>query len=406
MIQRIAETTLKDLAAIHPAIILTGPRNSGTTNLARSAFPDKKYLTLDDPDLARIAKEDPVALLEAYPAGFILDETQAAPDFVQTLAAKLDSKTETEPGSYILVATRRLELPSSLPESSGGKIARLRLLPPSAGELARAGLLARDCYEALLRGFYPSVDADPFAWYSAYISRDLVRDVRGAVAIRSMPQFHTFLKMCAARTARNLNSSELALDCGISHNTARTWIGVLESCGIICLLDPYPRSFGKRLVKSPRMHFLDTGLAARFLGISSPEQLLVHPARAALFESFVASEILKKHFSVEQDSNAAGSLHFWRDNTGLRMDLLERPAPGTLDAAGAGSTLTASVPRAYETKSGKTVPLDYLAGIDAWITLSGFPRSSCAVVYAGDSALTLNGVRAIPWNKVAGAVGA
>ena len=391
MIKRIAEYSLKSLVATHPATILTGPRKSGTTSLARSAFPDKKYLTLDDPDLARIALQDPVALLEAYPSGFILDETQVAPDFASALAARLDATTP--PGTYILVASRRLELSVKPAETSGDLIARFRLLPLSAAELAQAGLLVRDCYEALLRGFYPSVDTDPFGWYSAYITQDLERDVRGAVAIRSMPQFHTFLKMCAARTARNLNSSELALDCGISHNTARAWLGVLESCGIIYLLNPYPRSFGKRLVKSPRMHFLDTGLAARLLGISSPEQLLVHPARAALFESFVASELLKKHCSVEPASGGEESLHYWRDNTGLRMDLLE--------AAGA-----VYAPRAYETKSGKTVPLDYLAGIDAWISLTGFPRTSCAVAYAGDTALTLNGVKAIPWNKIAEAFGA
>lgn len=395
MINRTVEAALKDLAAAHPVTILTGPRKSGTTTLARSAFPDRKYLSLDDPDLARIAREDPVALMEAYPAGFILDEVQIAPDFASALIKRLGAMTPH--GTYLLVATRRLEIPEVEPGASTGRVARLRLLPPSAAELADAGLLSRDCYEAVLRGFYPSVDGDPFSWYSTYITQDIEREVRGAVAIRSMPQFHTFLKMCAARTARNLNSSELALDCGVSHNTARTWIGVLESCGIIQLLDPYPRSFGKRMMKSPRMHFIDTGLAARLLGISSPDQLLVHPARAALFESFVASELLKIRLASAAAHGTPYNLRYWRDNTGIRMDLVETQA----DASGGVDTSGAAAPRAYETKSGKTVPLDFLGSIDGWLSLTGFPRSSCAVVYAGDSALTLNGVKAIPWNRIA-----
>lgn len=384
MIHRIAENTLIQLTKTHSVTILTGPRKSGTTTLARSVFPDKKYLSLDDPDLARIAREDPTALMEAYPAGFILDETQLVPEFASRLVSTISNDTQL--GTYILVSNRRLEFPESLSSS----IAVLTLLPPSVAELSQAGLLAKDCYQALLRGFYPSVGEDPYAWYSAYISQDLERDARGAVAIRSMPQFHTFLKMCAARTARNVNSSELALDCGISHNTAKTWLGVLESCGIILLLDPYPRSFGKRKVKSQRMHFVDTGLAARLLGISSPEQLLVHPARAALFESFVASELVKSRLS----KGFHPDLFYWRDNTGMRMDLIEQPFTEPT------GTQIPKIPRAYETKSGKTVPLDYLTGIQAWISLTGFPRSSCKIVYAGDSFITLNGTRAIPWNRI------
>jgi predicted AAA+ superfamily ATPase len=197
--------------------------------------------------------------------------------------------------------------------------------------------------------------------------------------VKDLGQFQTFLKMCASRVGQILNLSALALDCGLSHNTAKTWLSVLESSGIVYLLRPYHRNFGKRLVKSPKLYFIDTGIAARLLGIKDAQQLFHHPNRGNLFESFVVSELLKNRFNRGFDPDP----WFWRDNVGLEIDLIFED----------GLTV-----KGLEIKSGKTFAPDFTAGLDKWTRYSGAKSEDCTIVYAGDMRLIWKGMAVLPWD--------
>jgi predicted AAA+ superfamily ATPase len=204
------------------------------------------------------------------------------------------------------------------------------------------------------------------------------RDVRSIINVKDLGQFQTFVKMCAARVGQILNLSALALDCGLSHNTARAWLSVLETSGIVYLLKPYHRNFGKRLVKSPKLYFIDTGLAARLLGIKDSEQLFVHPNRGNLFESFVIAELLKTRLNKGLDPD----IFFWRDNIGTEIDVVFEGGP---------------VVRALEIKSGKTYAADFAAGLKSWMRYSKADSNDCMIVYAGDARFSHKGIDIIPW---------
>jgi hypothetical protein len=220
----------------------------------------------------------------------------------------------------------------------------------------------------------------PYDWYTNYISAYVERDVRSILNVKDLSLFQTFLKMCASRTGQILNVNSLALDCGVSHNTARSWLSVLETSGIIYLLKPYYKNYGKRLVKSPKLYFIDTGLNARLLGIKTPEDLFMHPNRGNIFESFVISELLKKRYNAGYDPD----MYFWRDNTGTEIDLILED----------GNHL-----QAVEIKSGKTFSESFISGLQLWMKYSKTRAEHCAVVYAGTLSAYIKSIAIIPWNK-------
>lgn len=286
MIQRTAEATLHRLAKGFPVICVTGPRQSGKTTLAKKAFPDKPYISLEDPDIARIAREDPRGLLDGYKDGLILDEVQAVPEIFQYLKTAVDK--DPVPGRYIVTGSHQFNLIEGVTESLAGRAAFVTLYPFSVQELKGAGIPLAETFETLLKGFYPPVydrDVTVYDWYTNYISSYIERDVRSVVNVKDLGQFQTFVKMCASRVGQLVNLSALAQDCGITHNTAKSWISVLESSGIVFLLKPYHNNYGKRLVKSPKLYFVDTGVACRLLGIKDAEQLFMHPNRGSIFKT-------------------------------------------------------------------------------------------------------------------------
>jgi predicted AAA+ superfamily ATPase len=386
MIPRQAATTLNRLAQGFPALCVTGPRQSGKTTLAKATFPDKPYLSLEDPDIARLAREDPRGLLDAYRDGLILDEAQAAPGIFAYLKTAVDA--DPRPGKYIVTGSRQFGLLAGVAESLAGRAAFLTLLPFTAAELKAAGELPADPYEAMVKGFYPPLydrAVSPYDWYTNYIASYVERDVRSIINVKDLGQFQTFVKMCAARVGQMLNLSSLALDCGLSHNTARAWLSVLETSGIVFLLKPYHRNFGKRLVKGPKLYFVDPGLAARLLGIKTAEELLIHPHRGNLFESLIVAEFLKGRYGA----GLAPDLHFWRDSAGTEVDLVYED-----DASDAGPRL-----KAIEVKSGKTFTPELAAGLEAWMRNSGAKAEDCGLVYAGERPLQWKGISLVPWNE-------
>lgn len=381
MIKRKSEQTLQRLARGFPVIAITGPRQSGKTTLARATFPDKPYLTLEDPDVRAIAESDPRRLLAGYPGGAILDEVQRAPHLFSYLQTHVDANLR--PGMFVLTGSQQFGLLAGISQSLAGRVGMVQLLPLGIGELADASLVPGTLDEMLFTGGYPALhdrNLLPGDWFAGYVATYVERDVRQLINVRDLSAFQRFLRMCAARTGQLLNLSSLAADCGITHNTAAAWISVLEASYIIHLLRPHHRNFNKRLVKSPKLYFCDAGLAAWLLGIHKPEDMAFHAQRGNLFETLMVTEFLKQRWNDGRPSN----LYFWRDSRGLEVDLLleegERLMP-------------------LEIKSGTTVAADFTDNLKKWARLSGNPEQASWLIYGGDQRFDSGTTRILPWRQ-------
>jgi len=383
MIKRTAYNTITRLAKGFPVLAITGPRQSGKTTLARSTFPDKPYLTLEDPDTRMLAESDPRGLLAGYPDGLILDEAQRSPQIFSYLQSFVDE--HLVPGKYVLTGSQQFGLMSGITQSLAGRVGMIQLLPFAMDELKSADKLPDALNRLMFHGMYPPLydrDLAPADWFPAYVNTYIERDVRQIINIRDLSAFQRFIRMCAARTGQLLNFSSLASDCGITHNTAAAWISVLEASYIIFLLRPHFSNFNKRMVKTPKLYFIDTGLAAWLLGIREQEQLAFHAQRGALFENLVVTEFLKGRFNKGQQAD----LYFWRDSKGLEVDLI-------LDD---GSSL-----KPVEIKSGQTVVPDFMTSIRKWCDISGSPNRPAWLVYGGTKGHANGNITIVPWSELA-----
>lgn len=382
MILRTAETKLKSLAESFPAVAVIGPRQSGKTTLVQKLFPEKPYVLLEDPDTRQSAIKDPRDFLSQFPDGAILDEVQRVPELFSYLQGILDDKNKA--GLFILTGSQNFLLMESITQSLAGRIAILSLLPFSFAELQSAGISLPSFEDYLIHGFYPRIydkNVLPKDLYANYVRTYIERDVRLLKNIHDLTAFHTFLKLCAHRTGQLLNLSSLATDCGITHNTAKAWISLLETSYIVFLLQPHHKNFKKRLVKMPKMYFYDTGLAAYLADIEDKQHLLHHPLRGPLFESFVVSDLLKARFNAGERSN----LYFWRDKNGHEVDcLIERSEGAVL----------------VEIKSGKTVTEDFFSNLLYYQKLAGRGYVDSYVVYGGDQEQKRSCAQVVPWNKI------
>ena len=395
MIPRTLEPVLRRAARNYPIVTLTGPRQSGKTTLARMTFPDHAYASLEDPDQREFAMTDPRGFLAQFRGRVILDEVQRTPDLFSYIQTISDSKGTK--GQYVLTGSQSFLLMRTISQSLAGRAAVLHLLPFSWSELqgrpplslasigrktpTRSEPPKADLMDVLFTGFYPrihDVRLPPQDWLANYYRTYVERDVRELLNVGDLEAFGRFIGLCAGRNGQLLNLSSLANDCGISHPTARRWISVLEASFLVLLLRPHHRNFNKRLVKSPKLYFLDTGLLTYLLRIRSPDELRTHSARGSIFESFVVSELMKNalHRGEEPD------LYFWRDSVGHEVDLL-------LDH---GAEI---VP--IEIKSGATLVDDFFAGLRYWLNLAGTPDGPAALVYGGDRSVRRSGVVAYSW---------
>ncbi|RME30140.1 MAG: ATP-binding protein [Deltaproteobacteria bacterium] len=394
MIPRTLQGRLAELAGSFPAVFLTGPRQSGKTTLARATFPDFAYVSLEELHNRQQADEDPLGFLSRLEGckGAILDEVQKSPQLFSYLQGFLD---EGRGGPLVLTGSQHFLLSDRISQSLAGRVAILELLPFSLAELAGrepippggfpetpVGRFPGDGIgldRVLLSGMYPPIHArrlDPVAWLEGYLATYVERDVRTLSNIGNLDTFTRFLRLCAGRAGQLLNTSSLAADAGVSNDTARRWLSVLRASYVVELLQPHHKNFNKRLVKSPKLYFLDCGLLCRLLGINDTEQLAVHPLRGAVFENFVFTELVK----IYRHHGQRPPLFFWRDRTGHEVDFL-------IDGG------TRLVP--VEVKAGRTVAGDFLRNLDFFCRLSGEPAG--ALVYGGDEAYTLRGHRVIPW---------
>ena len=368
MIKRDAEEKLKNLAKGFPAVSVIGPRQSGKTTLVRSVFPDKPYVLLEDPDTRAYAEEDPRSFLAQFgERGAIIDEVQRVPELFSYLQGVLDKFNK--PGQFILTGSQNFLLMESISQSLAGRVGIIRLLPLSMRELFREGIAIKPYEEYLFTGFFPrlySTTIEPSDFYSSYIQTYLERDLHQLKQVQNLSTFQTFMKMCAFRNGQIVNYSSLAQDCGITHNTAKEWLSLLETSCIIVLIRPHHKNFNKRLVKMPKLYFTDPGLAVHLAGIQSPDTICYHPLKGGLFESLIVTEFLKYRFNQAKESN----LYFWRDQHGHEIDCLIEHGGRDL------------IP--VEIKSGRTANNDYFKEIAYWNALSGNTPDRSFVVYGGD----------------------
>ncbi|MBM4136521.1 MAG: ATP-binding protein [Nitrospira sp.] len=382
MIPRAAEKTLLKLAGGYPVVAITGPRQSGKTTIARATFKRKPYVSLEDPDQCEFAERDPRGFLVRFPDGLLLDEAQRCPSLFSYIQTIVD--LDNRPGLFILTGSQQFGMLSNITQTLAGRVGLVQLLPFSFKELSKTGKVFRNLDNLLYKGLYPALydrKVQPSDWYANYVMTYIERDVRQMMNIRELSTFQRFLRMCAARTGQLINLSGLANDCGITHNTARAWLSVLEASYIVFLLYPHYRNFGKRLVKTPKVYFYDTGLASWLINIQGPEHLSFHPMKGSLFESFVVSEMVKSRFNRGLTSN----LFFWRDNTGNEIDVLIEQ----------GETL---IP--VEIKSGQTVTPDYFSGIRKWMKFAGAPPIKPFLIYGGPNTYIREGIHICSWQHI------
>lgn len=369
MINRTLSTKIQQLSEKFPIVAVTGPRQSGKSTLLRSQFPDYRYVSLENLDMREFATSDPHGFLATYDRHVIIDEAERAPSLFSYLQTHVDEANES--GMYMLAGSRNFHLMEAIDQSLAGRTAVLKLLPFSRLELHDAGALPSSINAQIFTGFYPRIydkGIAPTDYYPSYISTYVERDVRTILKVTDLNRFTRFVRLCAGRIGQLLNMSALATEAGVSKPTIESWLSVLEASYILYRLEPNFNNYNKRIVKTPKLYFYDTGLACSLLGIESAEQLDTHFLRGGLFENMVVNQFIK------QSLNAGGrpDLTFWRDSTGLEVDLIRT------------NGLTQS---AYEIKSGSTFHPDYFKGLQKWSGLSGTPPENLAVIYGGDTAL-------------------
>lgn len=398
MIPRTLQATLRNVARQYPVVTLTGPRQSGKTTLVRDTFPDHEYASLEEPDVREYALADPRGFLAQFTGRVILDEAQRAPDLFSYIQTLVDQ--EDVPGRYVLSGSQNFLLLRSISQSLAGRSAILHLLPLSLSELLgrRPFPLEKlgheipggrqespsDVMQVLWRGFYPRIHdkgLDPATWYSGYYQTYVERDVREIVNVGDLESFGRFVRLCAGRNGQLLNLTSLGNDCGITHTTASRWLSILEASFLLYLLRPYHTNFGKRLIKSPKIYFLDTGLLCYLLRIQSPEDLRLHAARGAVFESFVIAELVKNFLHQGREPD----LYFWRDSAGHEIDAVIDRGRDRL---------------AVEIKSAQTVVPDFFAGIDFWRKLLGDPEAPAALIHGGERSYRRSGVAVYGWSSL------
>lgn len=383
MIARDLAPQLEAAARSFPAVTLTGPRQSGKSTLCRAVFPDHGYANLEAPDQRDFALHDPRGFLKQFPRGGIIDEVQRAPELASYLQPLIDE--DPTPGRWVLTGSQNLMLLESVSQSLAGRTALLHLLPLTYAEISRFGSHPTSLDRVLFTGGYPRIydRRIPAAdWLSAYVGTYVERDVRSVSNVGDLVTFQRFVELCAGRTGQLLNYSCLAADCGISQPTAKAWLSILETSFIVFRLPGWSGNLRKRLVKMPKLHFYDTGLACWLLGIRSPEQLARHPLRGAIFESWVVSEVVKHRANAAERS----PVYFYRDTNGVEADLL-------IESAGAFTIV--------EAKSGQTVTGDMLAApARVGETLSKLGTVRSLVVYGGSARQDRTGVSVVPWNEL------
>ncbi|WP_192348142.1 ATP-binding protein [Algoriphagus sp. Y33] len=366
VINRRIYSAVREYQNKYPILAITGPRQSGKTTLLRTLFPDYRYVSLENPDNRDFALKDPNGFLNEYDDQVVFDEVQQAPAIFSYLQTIVDNRSD-KMGGFILSGSQNFHLMERITQSLAGRVAIFKLLPLDIKELEASDLLADDPFSQLIHGFYPAMydrKISSSVFYPNYVQTYVNRDITELMVVKDLRQFQNFLGLCATRAGQLLNLSALANEAGITQPTAKSWLSALESSYITFQLYPFHKNFSKRVVKTPKLYFYDTGLLCHLLKITKRETLLTHPVKGALFENMIVAEFFKQmHHSYQNQSP-----WFWRDNHGNEVDLL-------LDQG-----LSLDI---YEIKASKTVLTENFKSLAKFESISTIPIYSKGLVNAG-----------------------
>lgn len=374
MYQRDIIPELIESSREYPVVTVLGPRQSGKTTLVRETFPDKPYRLLETPDIRLAAETDPRGFLGQTPDGVILDEIQRVPGLLSYIQGIVDE--QQKPGQFILTGSHQPDLQQAVSQSLAGRTAVLTLLPLSLAELRQGGELA-DAFTCIWQGAYPRLhqfQLQPERFFNGYLQTYVERDVRAMINLTNLGQFQQFLTLLAGRVGQIINYSSLSNDLGVSSTTVKNWISVLKASYIVFELPPFFENIRKRVVKSAKLYFNDTGLATFLLGIHNDTQVSRDPLRGNLYENLMILEVRKA--LLNQGKRA--DLYFYRDSNGNEVDLLIRNHKGLLPV---------------EIKSSATFTKRFLQGIEHFRKVAPACLPEAYVFYNGTETLQMNGVR-------------
>lgn len=383
-IQRQIAPIIKAQKSKFPVLALTGPRQSGKTTLLKELFGDYRYVSLENPNIRSFALDDPIGFLNQYNQKVILDEVQRAPELFSYIQERVDQSKLM--GQYILSGSQNFHLLNSITQTLVGRVALFKLLPLDFNELKRSDLLADTYTQACVKGLYPAIfdrDIDPVIFYANYIQTYIEKDVTELLNIKDLKVFRTFLSLCAARAGQLLNFSALANECDISHNTAKAWLSILESSYIVFLLQPYHQNFNKRLIKSPKLYFYDTGLLTHLLGIRAAEELELNRLKGNIFENMILAEFQKQnqHLYLHQDH------YFWQDSNAHEVDLLMKK----------GQDFSI-----FEIKATQTISTALFKEMDRFEEIAKPAQVNKTLVYGGSENQKRTNYNVLSWQNISG----
>lgn len=395
MIVRHMRELVLEAATQYPVVAITGPRQSGKTTLCRELFPDYIYVNLEKPDTRQFAHEDPNGFLAQFTRPVILDEVQRVPELFSYLMPLVDEHRRM--GEFILSSSQNFHLQEAISQSLAGRCATLKLLPLSYREInalsnhdvfalphepVAVDYTPASAFEQMFRGGYPPIydrRIKPTHWYAQYAQSYLDRDVRTLINVGDLETFERFLRLTAGRSGQILNMDSLAADAGVSPVTAKRWLSLLAASYIVFFLKPHAKNFNKRLIKTSKLYFYDTGLLCYLLNIRSAKDLELHSQRGAIFETYIISELMKS----SHNAGIEPPFYFWRDSQGHEVDLLIEDGEKLLP---------------LEIKSGQTITGNMFSGLNYWQKLA--QTDAGMLVYGGSESYTRQGMQVRSWKQI------
>lgn len=386
MLQRQIIAAIRKQATKYPVVAVTGPRQSGKTTLLIEQFPNYKYVSLEDIATREYAEHDPKDFLAEYSHRVIIDEAQRAPNLFSYLQTKTDLSKKM--GQYILSGSQNFLLLEKISQSLAGRVALFHLLPFSISELNAAGKLPATLEKMIFTGCYPRIydkKIEPSVFYRDYSETYIERDVRTIASISDISRFRNFVRLCAGRIGQVLNLQSLANDAGVSQPTANAWLSILETSFVAFRLSPYHNNFNKRIIKSPKLYFYDTGLACYLLGITDSKQIKTHYLKGSLFENLVINEMQKTVYN----GNKTQQFYYWRDSHGNELDLVWQE----------GAQL-----HRLEIKYGETYSHSFAAAFQKFSEIKGVPKGKQWLVLGNHTLQKRGDWQITGWKNLSGIV--
>lgn len=379
MIQRDIVAKIKLMSQKMPVISITGPRQSGKTTVAKMCFPEYDYVNLENPDTFEDAKSDPRLFLSRHKKGLIIDEVQLFPalfSYIQTI-----SDENNKPGEFILTGSQNFLLSEKISQSLAGRVFVTHLLPFSIAELKQSGYNFDTYDQAIFKGFYPRLydkQIEPTLFYPSYIQTYTERDIRQIVNVSNLFLFQKFMRLAAGRVGQLLNYTNISIELGVDLKTVKSWFSILETSFIVFFLPPHYKNYSKRLVKSPKLYFYDTGLVCSLLGLKNEEDINLHWAKGALFENLIVADLMKNYFNKVE----IPPMYYWRDNTGNEVDCLIDDAVRI---------------KSVEIKSSTTIHTDFMKGLNYYKKLND--TSKPYLIYGGDECRKRKEADVLSWHN-------